>query len=244
MNTEITTSTVIHSDKAEVRSRLSRRGAIVEFSILSILLASSFLGLNTNINVGNVCMTVHNPQASLPVCCLLVVIFLLINGGFRSIDFSLRYSWKGYLISIVLLTIIINVLTGVVAWFAQHKMGLVIDYSSLEAVTRNPYLLTVFLVVVFPLFAFLEELFYRGYLIQRLETVFGRRSFSTPAAVIISCLLFSLAHWNWGPGAAVSTSASALLFALIYLSTGRNIWLVTMVHYFGNAISLLVKAFS
>ncbi len=59
-----------------------------------------------------------------------------------------------------------------------------------------------------------EEWLYRGYAIERLETLTG----STSAAGVLSLLMFAIAHLPlWGLGVALSTLASGAVFTVIYI---------------------------
>jgi membrane protease YdiL (CAAX protease family) len=59
-----------------------------------------------------------------------------------------------------------------------------------------------------------EEWLYRGYAIERLEALTG----STPAAGIVSLLMFGIAHLPlWGLAAALSTLASGAIFTALYI---------------------------
>jgi membrane protease YdiL (CAAX protease family) len=83
---------------------------------------------------------------------------------------------------------------------------------------------------------FTEELIFRAYLVPRLELLFK----SKPAAVIISALLFSMAHYHYfSVGEMVFTFCLGVVFA-IYYKWYRNIKVLIFTHAFIDFVSFLV----
>lgn len=64
--------------------------------------------------------------------------------------------------------------------------------------------------------AFTEEIIFRGYLIRRLTAVTG----STPLAVLLSAVIFSLGHGYEGAAGVITVGTMGLLFALAYIWRG------------------------
>ncbi len=82
--------------------------------------------------------------------------------------------------------------------------------------------------------ATIEELTFRGLFFRKLENWFG-----TIFSLIVSSILFWLAHW-WNPGATMFDVMKiwiewGLLLAATYLFTKRNIWFTIWVHALWNA---------
>lgn len=80
--------------------------------------------------------------------------------------------------------------------------------------------------------AILEEMVFRGYVLQSL------RSYGDPIAVVISALLFGLMHGNLLqlPFAFLL----GLVFGYVVVQTG-NIWIAVVVHFLNNAMSVLLQ---
>ncbi len=72
-----------------------------------------------------------------------------------------------------------------------------------------------------------EELLYRGFLIQYLADL--PISLNLPAAVLISCVLYGLAHFGQGPSAMLGASLFGGLVAVLFLATG-NLLLPIVLH--------------
>ena len=80
--------------------------------------------------------------------------------------------------------------------------------------------------------ALLEEMVFRGYVLQSL------RSYGDPIAVVMSALLFGLMHGNLLqlPFAFLL----GLVFGYVVVQTG-NIWIAVTVHFLNNAMSVLLQ---
>jgi membrane protease YdiL (CAAX protease family) len=87
--------------------------------------------------------------------------------------------------------------------------------------------------------AICEEIIFRGFLIGRLEAAFGGASrAATGAAVLLSSAVFGAAHAYQGPTGMLITGVLGLLFAIVYVAAGRNLWLNIVVHGVYDTLSL------
>jgi len=77
---------------------------------------------------------------------------------------------------------------------------------------------------------FLEELLNRGFLLARLEALFGQRKWSTVLAVLLLVAFFGLGHAYQGVGGMVSSGFSALVFFGVYFWSKRNLWAAILAH--------------
>ena len=83
---------------------------------------------------------------------------------------------------------------------------------------------------------FLEEVFYRGYLIERM-TVLTRHRW---AAAFASWLLFTLVHLKFfGLGPTIDTSVISAALVLLYLKE-KSIWPCIVVHGINDALAFLI----
>ena len=83
---------------------------------------------------------------------------------------------------------------------------------------------------------FLEELVFRGFLIQIGVHLLGER-FLWPIAIVGSTV-FGLSHLYQGIAGVISTGTVGLLFAIVFVASRRNLVLTMLVHGFVNTISL------
>lgn len=134
--------------------------------------------------------------------------------------------------------------TGILAFFlatvALIVSDVVLEVNGLEPIrSLQPVLKTYSYFTLFGLFltgTILEEIFYRGYLIERLELLLGRRWL----AGIISWLTFTLVHFKFfGLGPTIDVSILSAALVLLYLKE-RSIWPCIVAHGINNMLSYLV----
>jgi membrane protease YdiL (CAAX protease family) len=83
---------------------------------------------------------------------------------------------------------------------------------------------------------FLEEVFYRGYLIERMTTLTRHRWI----AAFVSWLLFTLVHLKFfGLGPTIDTSVISAALVLLYLKE-KSIWPCIVVHGINDALAFLI----
>lgn len=84
-----------------------------------------------------------------------------------------------------------------------------------------------------------EEIVFRAFLIGRLETAFGGASrIATTAAVVLASLVFGAAHAYQGPTGILLTATLGLVFGIVYVASGRNLWFNVVVHGVYDTLSL------
>lgn len=87
------------------------------------------------------------------------------------------------------------------------------------------------LTIVWTAAAFGEEMFFRGYLVSRLQQAFGSGWASAIAAVVISALIFGYGHHYYqGLRGAIVTGGIGLAFGAMFLLWRRNLWPLVLLH--------------
>ena len=88
-----------------------------------------------------------------------------------------------------------------------------------------------------------EEIFYRGYVFERLGRLWGNGALAKGAMVTLTTLVFALAHLNdQGVAGAQQAAFTGLVFGTIYATTGR-LWLSMVVHAVYNITAVLIIYF-
>lgn len=76
-----------------------------------------------------------------------------------------------------------------------------------------------------------EEIVYRGFLITRLQTLFGGEGRKPVlSALILSSIIFGLAHFEWGLTGIVQTAFTGAAFGIAFLLTKRRLWPLILAH--------------
>lgn len=85
--------------------------------------------------------------------------------------------------------------------------------------------------------AFGEELLLRGFVLDRISKLIGPSRASVPAAVVLQAVVFGSFHFHQGPGGVIVTGTIGLLFGLMWLLGGRNLWPCIILHGIINTLS-------
>jgi len=87
--------------------------------------------------------------------------------------------------------------------------------------------------------AFGEEMFFRGFLITRLQTAFAGLPMASVLAVLLPALLFGYAHMYYqGLRGLIVTGAIALAFGTMFLVFKRNLWPIILLHGIIDSIGM------
>ena len=105
------------------------------------------------------------------------------------------------------------------------------DLTKYNYLRGNLPLLLITLAGAYVVASFGEEVVYRGFLITRLEKVFGVGTrFSVTSAVVLSSIVFGFAHFEWGAMGIGQTTCMGLALAISFLWTKRNLWPLVVAH--------------
>jgi membrane protease YdiL (CAAX protease family) len=108
------------------------------------------------------------------------------------------------------------------------------DFSRYDALVGNLEA-ALAMALILPLTAAIpEEIIYRGFLIGRLEALFGDMRAAPVLAVAVQSLVFALIHFQWGIGGILLAGVMGAIWGAAYIICGRNLWIVIMAHSAGH----------
>lgn len=116
------------------------------------------------------------------------------------------------------------------------------DMSNYDYLRNNLFMLLSSLFGVYIVSSFGEEVIYRAFLINRITELGFDTKFGRIMAVVLSAVVFGLAHYQWGPTGVVSTGFMGLVMGLFYLKFNKNLWILVLAHAYLDTI-LLVPLF-
>jgi len=122
---------------------------------------------------------------------------------------------------------------------AEKLTGVTVDLSQVEAIQGDPATLGIWLAQALTLAAFGEELVFRGYLMNRVADLFGKKRLGLVVGLLISSVGFGWAHRYQGDAGMVATGLIGALLALLYLRT-RNLWAVIICHAVVDLTALIL----
>jgi len=104
------------------------------------------------------------------------------------------------------------------------------DMSGYEYLRGSLPMLLLALGGVYIVSSFGEEVVYRGWLMTRIAEMGGTRRPAWGAAVVVSALVFGLAHFDWGLAGIIQTTFMGLALAAAYLLVRRRLWVLVLAH--------------
>jgi membrane protease YdiL (CAAX protease family) len=151
--------------------------------------------------------------------------------GWRPTGLSRPASWPVTAIAAVVIGLAYNALDiGAVLPLLQRLTGEPLDLAAFAALKGDAGTLVLMTAVSWLSAAFPEELLYRGYILNRVGDLFGRSVPGWVFNVALVSLVFGLAHHAQGVTGVLDNVLAGLLFAGLYLASGRNLWLPILTH--------------
>ncbi|MCH2058084.1 MAG: CPBP family intramembrane metalloprotease [Thalassotalea sp.] len=178
---------------------------------------------------------------------LLATFFMKKQGrNWRELGLTLPKSRKALLSSLgqaLLAIVIVIAFMGLVQPIISELLGVSIPKSStdrFEFLLGKPLAFVTYLVVVIWIGAALgEELLMRGFLLNKLISIMGDERKGIISAVVVHAVIFGILHISQGIPGILSTGCVAILFAIVYLRNGRNLFPLILAHGVINSIGLL-----
>jgi membrane protease YdiL (CAAX protease family) len=151
--------------------------------------------------------------------------------GWRQIGMSRPLSWPKTVLAAIVIGLAYNALDiGVILPLLHRLTGEPLDLTAFAPLEGNLKMLLLLVAASWVSAAFLEEMLYRGYILNRLVDVFGRSTAGWAMSVTLVSLTFGLAHHAQGVTGILDNILAGVLFAGLYLASGRNLWLPILVH--------------
>jgi len=128
----------------------------------------------------------------------------------------------------------------VIAPGLQKLTGEAIDLSQFDFLRGNLPALVLSLVISWTEAAFIEEMFFRGYLFNRLTDVLGNERLGIILCLLGSALVFGAGHAYQGLTGVIDTTLAGLVLGLLYLLARRNLWLPILAHGIIDSIGFVL----
>jgi len=182
------------------------------------------------------------PLSETPFLLLLGWLSLRLRGiGWSAVGLKPPARWRR--------TLLLGVAVGVVyQFFSLYVLeplivvltGKAIELSQFAQIEGNVFLFFFFLVLVWTLAAFGEELLHRGYLMNRVAELAGGGGTAWVVSLVVVSVLFGVAHLYQGVSGVVTNIAAGLVYGALYLSSGHNLWAPIIAHGVYDTVALLL----
>ena len=153
--------------------------------------------------------------------------------GLRRPESLLRVLWQALAAAVVILLSVRFVIVPLAQWLA----GVPVDLSALGE-SGDTRAFQAWLLQAWTLAAFGEEMVFRGYLIRRLLDLVGDSPAGRAAGLVVSSILFGLAHGYQGWAGVIATGTIGALLAFLYFIARRNLWPVIVCHGLVDTVAL------
>lgn len=171
------------------------------------------------------------PTAAIFIALLGWLSLWLRKSTWRSVGLSRPTNWLNTIAVSIILAILFQVIS---IWVIVPTLGTLtntpLDLSQFTPLRSNLSLFVVSLIASWTYAAFIEELAYRGYLLNRLKDLFGAGRLGWVLAAIISSTLFGLGHTYQGISGMADTFLAACMMVGVYFLGKRNLWSPIIVH--------------
>ncbi len=177
---------------------------------------------------------------------LVMIIIWRLQKGHRQrwallgLDLKDNFSWRTttlrslmVFVGATLAFILVGMLAANLGWAPQQA-----DLSGYDFLKGNLPLVLLSLLAVYISASFGEEVVFRGFLITRLHRLF-EGFYPVFWSVLISGIIFGLAHFSWGLLGIIQTAAMGWTLGYFYLRYGRNLWNTILAHAYMDTILIL-----
>ena len=121
-----------------------------------------------------------------------------------------------------------------------YLMSPEITQSRFEGLQGNLILFLSWVVIGWVVGGFAEEMIFRGFLLNRCESMLSNLRFSTVLAIVFQAIIFAAVHfYNRGLPAAITIGAVGLAMGTFYIKFGRSLWPLILAHGTIDTLSFL-----
>jgi len=179
------------------------------------------------------------------LCGLLVIFFLTSFDGFNDFRTWFRHpkSWWNSVAMALLASLVSVSITYCLLKLSRASPFGGPDYSRFAIVHGNIKLLVIWLLAIWTIVAFGEEIIGRGFIIDRLLLVFDGTFNPAFLAIALSAIIFGSVHFYQGIAGVVDNTCAGIIFGALYLNQGRTLWSNFLAHGFIDSIIVLIFYF-
>jgi len=182
------------------------------------------------------------PVSKVPYLFVLGWLSLRLRGQrWKDVGFTIATNWPMLLFVGLLVGLGMEALELFVTQPALTKLlGKGPDLSQLNSLIGNGNKLVVALVLFWVVAAFGEELFYRGFVMNRVAGVLGGSNGAWIVSFIFMIILFGLHHFSQGVTGVTENIIDGAILGALYLATGRNLFAPIIAHGIQDTVDALL----
>lgn len=159
--------------------------------------------------------------------------------GLKEIPKSLKKVFRVFLWSLVVFVLALS------AFVLAAKIGPLLGFSQLQAdvsgydyMKNNAFWFLLSLLGVYFVSSFGEEYVYRGFLMDRIMRAFKNEHIGKFMAIVLSAVVFGLAHYSWGIPGMIQTAVMGLVLSISYLLLNQRLSILVLAHAYMDTLLL------
>jgi membrane protease YdiL (CAAX protease family) len=161
--------------------------------------------------------------------------------GLVSLGFFPPANWRTTVLWSILFGVVIQFLsTLVIEPFSDKVTKSTTDHSSFDSLRGNLMNFLLILAGVWVVVVFLEEIIFRGYMMGDIAKLIGTSKIALAANLILTSVLFGLAHWYQEKSGVLSTGIIGAMLGILFIASGFNLWLPILTHGIIDTVGLFL----
>lgn len=171
---------------------------------------------------------------------LIPAIMWVRNNGLDDIGLQPPANWSSTILKALGYGIFISLLSMVlIEPLSEILTNTTHDLGPIKKIKGNWLMLLQTLVFVWLFVGVVEEVIFRGFLMTEISKIIGSRLLATIFNIVFTSVVFGFCHAYQNKCGIVTTGLIGSLFAIVFLTSGRSLWVAILAHGFLDTIGLL-----
>ncbi|QNL21729.1 CPBP family intramembrane metalloprotease [Hyphobacterium sp. CCMP332] len=160
---------------------------------------------------------------------------------FESVGFNRPKNW----VSLILITLVFGIILelgfqSIVEPVIEKSLGFKLDLSNLDSIKGDPFKYMLLLAIGWLVGGFLEEVLFRGFLLDRISQLFNNRKLGNILAILITSTVLGLAHMYQGYPGVIATGLISVILGVVYVHSNKVLWYSVFIHGFNNTVGITI----
>jgi membrane protease YdiL (CAAX protease family) len=171
--------------------------------------------------------------------CLLKILGKSINWDYLGFHKNINFLGTiifGLLIAVIYQLLSIYIFVPIINYFTHRS----VDLSEITSLNNTWINFIIALLITWTFAAIGEEIVYRSYLYNQIQSLFTNKNIGTVIGVIICTTLFAIGHGYQGISGIIENTIFGITMALVFILSKKNLWLIIFVHGFVNTIGFIL----
>jgi len=171
---------------------------------------------------------------------LIPIVMWVRNNGPADIGIQLPVNWSSTILQALGYGIVISLLSMVLI----EPLGEILTNTApalgpVEKIKGNWLVLLQTFLFIWLFIAIVEEVIFRGFLMTEISKIIGSGLLATILNIVFTSIVFGFCHAYQNKCGIVTTGLIGSLIAIVFLISGRNLWVAILTHGFIDTIGIL-----